>query len=132
LKELLGIILFLQQRNNYHLKKNKTIRQFISIALLLLFVVNITPKKTLHLLFGCHKEISNTLAANNSDQVSIKSFHCSCNQADMQTAFEEPSIVLTTVARIYAIEITAQYETILYSQPASSSRLRGPPVAFHS
>ena len=120
----------MQHSNNYYLEKNKTIRQIISVALLLLFVVNITPKKTLHLLFGCHKEMTIALHDNKGEQVTTKNFHCSCNQADIQTPFVETRVLITFVVQHFNLEKVSHYKSILFLHSSSSNGLRGPPVSF--
>ena len=117
----------MQQRNNNYLKNNKTIRQIISLAMLLLFVVNITPKKTLHLLFGCHRDVTLAFNNNKENKVSNKSFHCSCNQADIQTPFVETAVLLIFVEPGFITDQVSKYTSVLYAQPYTSFGLRGPP-----
>ena len=95
--------------------------------MLLLFVVNITPKKTLHLLFGCHRDVTLSVNNNKEDKVSTKSFHCSCNQADIQTPFVEAGFLLIFIEPRFITDQVSTYTSVLYLQPYTSSGLRGPP-----
>ena len=120
--------LFLQHCNKYYLNKKTTIKQLFSICMLVLFAFSITPRKTLHIIFGCHSDTGKTINHSEAEQLTTKSFHCSCDYQDFQSPFLHTPTFLSSVAFIYGDPFITGYKTELYKQTILSNNLRGPPT----
>ena len=120
--------LFLQRCNKYRLDKKTTIRQLFSMFMLLLFAFSITPKKTLHTIFGCHSNTTaKSITHNETEQLATKSFHCGCDHQDLQTPFLHSPTFFSTIAFKYGAPLISRYKTAVYRQSILSADLRGPP-----
>jgi hypothetical protein len=97
------------------------------MCLLLLFSFSITPKKTLHSVFGCHKETGKRIGDDRTEQLNTKIFHCSCDQQDLQSPFLQTPPFLSAAAFIYGDPFITGYTTAFYGQTIPSPDLRGPP-----
>lgn len=95
--------------------------------MLLLFAISITPKKTLHTIFGCHVETGKRIDHHGVEQVNTKNFHCSCAYQDLLSPFIHTPSYLSAVAFKYADPLISGYRTALFTQTVLSPDLRGPP-----
>jgi hypothetical protein len=104
------------------------IRSFLSLFLIVLFASSITPKKTLHDLFGCHPETTTTITCNGKQQITTSGFHCSCQQPELQTTFlHQPFIGELQLPKISYPAALSLYNTALFERAILFSKLRGPP-----
>jgi hypothetical protein len=93
-----------------------------------LFACSITPKKTLHDIFGCHPERVNNIKVNGKQQIATNGFHCSCQQPDLQAPFlQEQVLNELTLPEVFYAGVTIFFTTDLFERAVSFSKLRGPP-----
>lgn len=111
--------------------RKNIIRSLLSLVLLVLFSFSITPRKTLHDLFGCHKEVKTNLRSDGKDQVSAKNFHCSCQHPELQAPFHAQPIYagLEGPATLDSNPVDL-YTSALYNNTLLFSTLRGPPAVM--
>ena len=115
---------------NYRLHKIKEIRKVLAMAVLLLLIFSITPKKTLHNLFGCHQDSTMHGANKHGAGVVTYSFHCSCDQLDFQTPYTSSIFLFEPLLNVqHAIALTGQNTTAL-ENVVTSAYLRGPPTTL--
>lgn len=97
--------------------------------MLLLFAISITPKKTLHDIFGCHKETNKSILQNGEVQLGMDGFDCSCQQPDLKAPFLEQTLFATiTLLPILHCKPASSYTAALYENALLFSQLRGPPA----
>ena len=115
---------------NYRLHKIKDIRKVLAMAVLLLLIFSITPKKTLHNFFGCHQDPTMPGSDKHGANVVTFSFHCSCGQLDFQTPYTSAIFLLEPLLNVqHAIALTGQ-NTMAFENVVTSAYLRGPPTTL--
>ncbi|MFZ4770454.1 MAG: hypothetical protein ACOYLO_09770 [Ferruginibacter sp.] len=110
------------------MKKKRFIKQLLSLALLLLFAFSITPRKTLHEVFGCHKYTSGKTDAKGNVQISLNGFHCFCNQPDLHSPFIETPFFSTVSLNDFIAHPVSFYSASAHTTPIPFLSLRGPPA----
>ncbi|RYY15866.1 MAG: hypothetical protein EOO04_27930 [Chitinophagaceae bacterium] len=113
------------------MRRQTHIRSFSAVLMMLVMAFSITPKRTLHEIFGCHDKANTTYQHYNGKEASLHKdgFHCACEQTEFQTpflstvppafdnpiiSFEDPANIGLTVS-LHSIEKSLQF-------------LRGPPA----
>jgi hypothetical protein len=101
---------------------------FIAFTVLLFAV---TPKMTIHELFGCHNSssINTERTASDKTQFNKDGFHCNCDQQEFQPGFIVNSAVLLPAP--YLSFLTGQEVQLaeqLFANCRSIVSLRGPPA----
>ena len=98
--------------------------------MLLVMAFSITPKRTVHALFGCHDKTVTPFKPTRPGETSISKdgFHCACEYQEFQTAFIssiEPqfSALLFNFSKPANVGIAITY----HSADQSHRFLRGPP-----
>jgi hypothetical protein len=117
--------LFLQ----YMLMKSNITRSLVALMVCIVLLFAITPKRTIHELFGCHnprelqKEKSEGLT-----QLDKDGFHCSCDQPEFQQGyFAGSSPAIPTPFPVLGSDPTVLLSQQLYKQAPLHISLRGPP-----
>ena len=109
--------------------KSQSIKKFSATLLLIVFVLGITPRITLHNWFAHHKDSSYQLPANNRQQLSTAGFNCNCENLVAESQFAAFS---TTILFDVCIDHYRYFQRI--SSVATISldhqHLRGPPLEF--
>lgn len=92
---------------------------------------SITPKRTVHEIFGCHDKTVTPYQHHKGDETSISKdgFHCACEQQEFQAPFISP--VPAALANPFYdfvpqanVGIVIQYHAVFAALPC----LRGPPA----
>ena len=107
--------------------KAHSLKKFSSVLLLFVFIVGITPKKTLHNWFANHKDSTSSSPAGKTPQVTKAGFICSCDDFVAESHF-------ISVGSFVIINIPVLRSLISLRNPAYISlshllfNLRGPPL----
>jgi hypothetical protein len=108
---------------------NKTLKQFLALALLVVFAFSITPQKSVHDLLAKH--IDPTSCSVHKDlpieQVENTALHCSYDFQVATTPFVDYDFSIKIVTLLNAQPRNAQFEAKVISQDAIHSDSRGPP-----
>lgn len=91
----------------------------------------ITPKRTIHDIFGCHNsaEINTERSASHKAQFNKDGFHCSCEQTEFQTGFISATLVTLPAAPIeFAKHYSLQLPEDIFTNVSEIVSLRGPPA----
>ena len=99
----------------------------LSLGLLLIFIISITPTLYLHEIFAGHSDASIAIAKSPGEQVRAAGFACDCDSLVATSPFTEifPGFVLR-VASCYKPQILAPIPAHK-TQPRPYLELRGPP-----
>ena len=111
------------------LKSNPFIRSFVSLLLISVFVLSITPKKTIHSWIADHIDQSSTSASNQRTMIAVYGYHCNTDNLVAESPFNifiQP--FLFTAPSICSVERGVIIFSF-YSLHHFYSELRGPPVA---
>ena len=111
----------------------KYIRAFFAAFMMLVMAFSITPKRTVHDIFGCHDSNTTPYQHHKGKETSFNKdgFHCPCEQQEFQTAFIS-SIPADIAAPFYdfvpsaKIGISIQFYAVCTALPS----LRGPPALY--
>jgi hypothetical protein len=109
--------------------KNKIIRQFSAIGLLLLFILSNTPKQFIHDIFANHVDYKNGIAKTTHDSnIYQSSFHCQTDNLVAESPFTNDALAIVINAAINYLQITALLSNPLATNCYLRLDLRGPPV----
>ena len=114
---------------NTILNKAPNIRKFSSILLVFVFLLGITPKKTLHTWFANHKDCTSSIPDGKTQQLTKAGFTCNCNDLVAESHFINfGSYVVINIpsAYFFANSLTPT----LFSSSFFHTDLRGPPLKF--
>ncbi|MBC7937763.1 MAG: hypothetical protein H7Y86_20635 [Rhizobacter sp.] len=110
---------------------HKNIRPVFALFMMMVMAFSITPKRTVHELFGCHDKTIATYKHNKQGEPDFNKdgFHCACEQQEFQTPFIS-SIAPPFSAPDFSFNkptnvgnIISYHSTLRQLQP-----LRGPPA----
>jgi hypothetical protein len=111
------------------LRKNKIIRQFTAIALLLLFVLGNMPKQWMHDLFANHVDYKNGIVEQpHNTNVYQSSFHCQTDHFIVESPFTNdlpPMLTDRLVGYLQYKNLPYNFSTVDHHRQIA---LRGPPV----
>jgi hypothetical protein len=97
--------------------------------MLCLFAFSITPRKTLHDLFGCHTEKAKQVLNCEGESLATETFHCACDQPELQVPFiEYPVLTGITTLVPFRSQYIIPYSTPICESTSIFSKLRGPPA----
>jgi hypothetical protein len=109
--------------------KNKIIRQFSAIGLLLLFILSNTPKQFIHDVFANHVDYKNGIAKTTHDNnVYQSSFHCPTDNLVAESPFTNDAQAILINVAINYLQFTALLSNTLAANRYLRLDLRGPPV----
>lgn len=114
------------------LMKSNITRPLIAFLLCGVMIVGITPKRTIHEIFGCHNTsgIKTERSASHHTQFNKDGFHCSCEQQEFQAGFIPAiSLELPQVPVVYLSQYHPQLQEQFSVKPVTQPSLRGPPSA---
>jgi hypothetical protein len=110
-------------------QKKHGLKKGISILLLLVFVLGITPKKTLHNWFANHTDSTSKIPESKIPQISKGGFNCQCDDLVAESHFISFGtlvvINLPSIHSFFSFNIPA-----LISLSSFHNNLRGPPLRF--
>jgi hypothetical protein len=109
--------------------KKQGLKKSISILLLLILVLGITPKKTLHTWFANHTDSTTKIPESKTPQIIKGGFNCQCDDLVAEShfiSFETLVVIkLPHVHSFFSLNIPA-----LISLSFFHNNLRGPPLRF--
>ncbi len=111
--------------------KHRYIRPLFAAFMMLVMAFSITPKRTVHDIFGCHDGTTTPYKHHKGKETGFNKdgFHCACEQQEFQTAFTN-SVNLALPDPFYFFveqgntDLDLQFYTALVALPS----LRGPPA----
>ncbi len=107
----------------------QSLKKGVSILLLLVFALGITPKKTLHTWFANHTDSTSKIPESKTPQISKSGFNCQCDDLVAESHFISFGtlvvISLPPIHPIFSFNIPA-----LISLYSFHNNLRGPPLRF--
>jgi hypothetical protein len=109
---------------------NKTFKQFLALAMLVVFAFSITPQKSIHDLVAKHID-PNSCSVHKDlpiEQIENAALHCSFDFQVATTPFVDYDFSIEIATPIVAKARNAQFEDKTISQHAITSDSRGPPV----
>jgi hypothetical protein len=116
---------------NKFLYKRPNLKSISSILLLFVFIVGITPKKTLHNWFANHKDSTSTIPNGITPQITKAGFICSCDDFVAESHFVSVgSFVILNIPVLRSLISFHNAEFISLSRFFFD--LRGPPKNFQS
>ena len=113
--------------NFFH--KAPNFKKISSILLLCIFIVGITPKKTLHTWFANHKDSTSTIPDGKTQQLTVAGFNCKCDNLVAESHF-------ITFNSLAVINKPSVHSFVTFGIPSFLSlslfhnNLRGPPLKF--
>ncbi|MCY7293485.1 MAG: hypothetical protein LH615_15010 [Ferruginibacter sp.] len=110
------------------LHKNKTIRPFLALLMLVIFTVNITPKRYLHDVFADHKDSISNVSKDGKVQISQDGYHCDCHHLVATSPFVEQDDVITSSLHFQYNLFRTYYSCSIPPATALFFELRGPPL----
>ena len=109
--------------------KSPGLKKFSSILLLVVFVLGITPKKTLHTWFANHTDTTSKIPDGKTQQLTKAGFNCNCDNLVAEShfiAFSNPIVISNPILHSFiSINVTS-----FVSLPLFHGNLRGPPLKF--
>lgn len=91
----------------------------------------ITPKRTVHEIFGCHDKapVSYQHSNDGKQHISKDGFHCTCENQEFQTAFIETAFtnIHAPFCNLNSTSVT-EIRSILFTPTLQPAWLRGPPA----
>lgn len=109
--------------------KANGLKKFSTTLLLLVFIVGITPKKTLHNWFASHKDSTSKIPVGNTQQLTKAGFNCDCNDLVAESNF-------ITFSSLIVVNKPSISPFVFFCIPSLVSpslfynNLRGPPLKF--
>ena len=107
--------------------KSPGLKKISSVLLLFIFMLGITPKKTLHGLFANHRDNTSSTAAGKTTEFSKAGFNCKCDDLVAESHF-------VTFSGLIVVNLPPVHSFVSFSisSPVSLSlfhnNLRGPPL----
>ncbi|MEO8412359.1 MAG: hypothetical protein ABI472_01815 [Ginsengibacter sp.] len=114
---------------NIFFYKAVNLKKISSILLLLVFVLGITPKKTLHNWFAKHTDSTSSIPDGKTQQLTIAGFNCNCENLVAESHF-------LTFGSFVVVNRLSVHSFISFCIPSFISlslfhnNLRGPPLKF--
>ena len=109
---------------------NKTFKQFLALAMLVVFALSITPQQSLHDIVAKHLD-PNSCSVHKDlpiEQIEKTELHCTFDFQVATTPFVDYDFSIVIAAPLVAKALNAQYKAITISQDAMHSDSRGPPA----
>jgi hypothetical protein len=109
--------------------QNKTFKQFLALAMLVVFAFSITPQKSIHDVVAKHID-PNSCSVHKDlpiEQIEKTELHCTFDFQVATTPFVDYDFSIEIATPIVAKARTAQFEDKTISQHAIISDSRGPP-----
>jgi hypothetical protein len=109
---------------------NKTFKQFLALAMLVVFAFSITPQKSIHDLVAKHID-PNSCSVHKDlpiEQIEKTELHCTFDFQVATTPFVDYDFSIEIAIPIIAQPRNVQFESKLISQEAIHSDTRGPPT----
>jgi len=110
--------------------QHKTFKQFLALAMLVVFAFSITPQKSIHDLVAKHID-PNSCSVHKDlpiEQIEKTELHCSFDFQVATTPFVDYDFSIEIAALLIAQARNAQFEDKTISQHAILSDSRGPPA----
>lgn len=112
-----------------HLKANSFIRPLVALAMLLLFLLSITPRQYLHDIFADHRDIAVHTHDTDEDQLNTTGFNCNTHDQVAESPFTghtaQPGI---TPPLLFPTATTQHLLTHVRLHSPSAIDGRGPPA----
>jgi hypothetical protein len=114
---------------NKFLDKSHGLKHIGTILLLFVFILGITPKKTLHDWFANHKDSTSTAPVSKTQQLSNAGFNCNCENLVAESHF-------VTFSNLIVVNFPSIYSFFSFNAPPLiclslfHNNLRGPPLKF--
>ena len=109
--------------------KAPNFKKISSILLLFVFILSITPRKTLHTWFANHKDSTSTIPDGKTQQLTKAGFNCKCDDLVAEAHF-------ITFSSLVVVNIPSVHSFVSFCIPSFVSlslfhnNLRGPPLKF--
>jgi hypothetical protein len=109
--------------------KSHNLKKISSILLLFVFILGITPKKTLHNWFANHTDSTSSIPPSNTQQLTKAGFNCDCENLVAESHF-------VTFSSLIVLNLPSVHSFVCFSIPSLVSlslfhnNLRGPPLKF--
>ena len=109
---------------------NKTFKQFLALAMLVVFAFSITPQKSIHDLVAKHMDPTSCSVHKDLpiEQIENSALHCSFDFQVATTPFVEFDFSIEIATPIIAQPRNAEFDSKTISQHAIISDSRGPPA----
>jgi hypothetical protein len=109
--------------------KSPKLEKISAILLLFVFILGITPKKTLHNWFANHSDSTSSVLPGNTQQLAKAGFNCDCENLVAESHF-------ITFSSLNVVNFPSVHSFVSFSIPSLISlslfhnNLRGPPLKF--
>jgi hypothetical protein len=104
-------------------------KKYSSLLLIFVFILGITPKKTLHTWFANHTDTTSSTPVKKAQQLSKTGFNCKCDDLVAESHFISPVSLIVINSPI--IHSFFSFDIISFvSIPLFHNNLRGPPLKF--
>ena len=104
------------------------IRQLLSLALMAVFALSITPKKTLHTWLADHTDQVPGKSSGHATTIGVAGYHCNIDNLVAESPFSLSATPLLSPVINRVISQYQQAETGFYSRHHFYAELRGPPA----
>jgi hypothetical protein len=109
--------------------RSPKLKKISSVLLLFIFMLGVTPKKTLHDFFANHTDTTSSTHRGKTTELSKAGFNCKCDDLVAEShfvAFSSPAVVnLPPVHSFVSFSISPLVSLSLFH-----NNLRGPPLKF--